>query len=99
MVRAEAQDQVSVRAGSASAGQVEARSVEAPDPAVLVEDRREGKEHQELERVWTSYKFEIVACAGCMRPSIASHGVHQTALSQFPSGIPKHLSANPIPLP
>jgi hypothetical protein len=50
MVRAEAQDQVSVRAGSASAGRVEARWAEAPDLAVLAEDHQEGKEHQEFAR-------------------------------------------------
>jgi hypothetical protein len=41
---------VSVRAGSASAGRVEARWAEAPDLAVLAEDHQEGKEHQEFAR-------------------------------------------------
>jgi hypothetical protein len=36
-------------AGSASAAPVEARLVEELDPAVLVEDRQEEKEHRESE--------------------------------------------------
>jgi hypothetical protein len=44
----------------------EVRSVEAREPAVLVEDRQEEKEHREFEQVWTSFKFEIVICSGCM---------------------------------
>jgi hypothetical protein len=38
-----------VRAGSASADPVEALWVEAREPAVLVEDRQEEKEHRESE--------------------------------------------------
>jgi hypothetical protein len=40
--------------------------VEELDPAVLVEDRQEGKEHREFDQAWTSCQFEIVTCPGCM---------------------------------
>jgi hypothetical protein len=50
-VQAEEQDQ----AVPASGEPVEARSVEAPEPAVLVEDRQEEKEHREFEQTWTSF--------------------------------------------
>jgi hypothetical protein len=50
-VQAEAQDQ----AVPASGELVEARSVEAPEPAALVEDRQEEKEHREFEQTWTSF--------------------------------------------
>ena len=49
-VRAEAQDQASVRAELASGEPVEARWVEAPGPAASVEDRQEEKEHREFEQ-------------------------------------------------
>jgi hypothetical protein len=52
-----AQDQASVREGSVWAGQDPARRVEAPVPAVLVEDCREGKEHLEFEKASTSCLF------------------------------------------
>jgi hypothetical protein len=61
-VQAEAQDQ----AGSAVGEPVEARWVEAPEPAVSVEDRQEEKEHREFEQAWTSCQFEIVTCPGCI---------------------------------
>jgi hypothetical protein len=50
----------------ASGEPVAVRSVEAPEPAVLVEDRQEEKEHREFEQTWTSFQFEIVTCPGCM---------------------------------
>ena len=59
-----AQDQASVREGSAWAGQDAARQVEAPAPAVLVEDGREGKEHLEFEKASTSCLFGIATGSG-----------------------------------
>jgi hypothetical protein len=53
-VRVEARDQASAKAGPAKAAQVEARLVEELDPAELVEDRQEGKEHREFDQAWTS---------------------------------------------
>jgi hypothetical protein len=62
-----AQDQASVREGSVWAGQDPARRVEAPVPAVLVEDCREGKEHLEFEKASTSCLFGTAIGPGCIR--------------------------------
>lgn len=59
-----AQGQASVREGSAWAGQDGARQVEAPVPAVLVEDRREGKEHLEFEKASTCCLFGTAIVSG-----------------------------------
>ena len=64
-----------VRAGSALAVRVEARWVEAPDLAVLVEDRQEEKEHREFEQAWTrvssrlSLVLDVWATLSCQKPT------------------------------
>jgi hypothetical protein len=52
---------VPVREASAEAGQDAARPVEEPDPAALVEDHREGKEHRELEEAYAVYSILLLA--------------------------------------
>ena len=50
----------------ASGEPVAVRSVEAPEPAVLVEDRQEEMEHQEFEEVWTSCLIGTAFGSGCI---------------------------------
>ena len=54
-VQAEEQGQ----AVPASGEPVEARSVEAREPAASVEDRQEEKEHREFEQTWTSFSSRL----------------------------------------
>ena len=53
-----------MREGTAWAGREAARQVEAPVPAVLVEDGREGKEHLEFEKASTSCLFGTAIGSG-----------------------------------
>ena len=46
-----------------------ARLVEGLDPAALVEDHREGKEHREFEETWTCCLFDIAAGSGRIQSS------------------------------
>jgi hypothetical protein len=57
------------------AGPDAARLAEAPDLAVLVVDRREGKEHREFEEAWTSCSFGIAIGSGCMDLSCIKAGI------------------------
>jgi hypothetical protein len=50
----------------AEAGQEGARPAEGPDPEVSVVDHREGKEHRESEKAWTSLKFGTAFGSGSM---------------------------------
>jgi hypothetical protein len=54
MARLEAPDSASVMEEWAEAGLEEAQPVEGPGREVSVVDRREGKEHRESEKAWTS---------------------------------------------
>ena len=66
MVRGEVKDQALVKEEKALAGLEAARLAEAPAPAALVEDRREGKEYLEFEKALTSSSFDSAMGPGCM---------------------------------
>jgi hypothetical protein len=55
------------------AGPEWARLAGVPDRAVLVEDHREGKEHQESEQVCTSFKFGTAFGSGRMDLECPTH--------------------------
>ena len=62
----EAKGQALATEVQAWAGPDAARLAEAPDLAVSVGDRREGREHREFEETWTSSSFGIAIGSGCM---------------------------------
>jgi hypothetical protein len=82
---------------SASADPALARPVEVPGPAALVEDRPEGKEHQEFEGLQTSYLIGVAVGSGCTnlarppqaRPKYSLNGPERKLFSRFNAGILK----------
>jgi hypothetical protein len=66
MARSEAPDWASVMEEWAEVALEGARPAEGPDPEVSVVDHREGKEHRESEKAWTSLKFGTAFEPGCM---------------------------------